>query len=161
MLIIDITQTRQLLIIKGYILVCEEERKGRSFIWDNLTVMSRNGKKRPSCFYFHKQYSSESQILFPLSFIGFKTSLFWYLFLVTLMFLVYLICHWTSNPWTSPCSRCTSVSQFASAYVCSSLMLPPVQLMTIVHGRDRTAWLKTTQRCGICCRMRRTGSAAA
>lgn len=55
-------------------------------------------------------------------------------------------------------SRCASEPQRASASAVSSPTLPPTPWRTTDHGRARRVWPRTTQRCGIWCRRRRTGS---
>lgn len=61
----------------------------------------------------------------------------------------------------NPNSLCASGLQSTWVYVASSPMLPPAQWMKTVPGQARRVWLRTTLRCGICCRRRRTGSAVA
>lgn len=65
-----------------------------------------------------------------------------------------------SRNFSSAHSHCATEPQFVSVYVASSPMLL-VQWMKIDHGQARKAWLRTTPRCGICCKRRRTGSAVA
>ncbi|MED6233406.1 hypothetical protein ATANTOWER_011368 [Ataeniobius toweri] len=54
---------------------------------------------------------------------------------------------------------CASGPPFVSVYGSSSPMQPRIRRMKMAPGPDRRVWPRTTQKCGLCCRRRRTDSA--